>query len=55
MTIFFVFTFFSLFVPRDNQWLFPLFLIAEAGAATLYIVSSRRERKNSGQRFKLFT
>jgi len=50
--IFFVFTFASLFVPHDGQWFLVLFLIAEAGAASIYILAGRREKKSSDQSMK---
>jgi hypothetical protein len=49
MMIFFVFAFISLFVPRDNQWFLVLFLVVEAGAAVLFLLASRRNRRDSMQ------
>ena len=49
MMIFFVFAFISLFVPRDNQWFLGVFLVVEAGAAVLFLLASRRSRRDSAQ------
>ena len=49
MMIFFVFGFISLFVPRDNQWFLALFLVVEVGAAVLYLLASRRSRRDSAR------
>jgi hypothetical protein len=49
MMIFFVFAFFSLFLPRDNEWFLVLFLAVEIGAAILYLVANRRDRRDSAQ------
>jgi hypothetical protein len=50
--IFFVFTFISLFLPRDSQWFLVLFLIVEAGAGSIYILAGRREKKSSDRSMK---
>ena len=47
--ILFVFMFISIFVPRDNQWFLVVFLVVEAGAATLYLLGQRRDRRDSEQ------
>jgi|WetSurMetagenome_2_1015567.scaffolds.fasta_scaffold889018_2 hypothetical protein len=43
MTIAFIFIFAGIFVPRESgNWLLPVFLIVETGAAILYILNERR-------------
>src|SRR5262245_59016561 len=42
ITIAFVFMFFGVFLPRDNQWILVLFIATELGAAGAYIRASRR-------------
>jgi hypothetical protein len=49
MMIFFLFGFFSLFVPKDNQWFLVVFLAVEIGAAALYLLANRRERRDSAK------
>jgi len=46
MVIAFVFIFLGLFMPRNN-WFGGLFFIVEIGAAALYILLGRRNRKDS--------
>lgn len=47
ITIAFVFIFVGIFLPRKNDWYLILFVAVEIGAAALYIVAARRNRKES--------
>ncbi len=48
ITIAFVFMFVGIFLPRKSgDWLLALFLSAEIGAAILYILADRHNRKES--------
>jgi len=48
ITIAFVFMFVYIFLPRKtSDWLLVLFLAVEIGAAILYILADRRNRKES--------
>ena len=48
IAIAFVFIFAGIFVPREwSNWFMALFLAVEAGAAILYVLLDRRERKES--------
>jgi len=50
MMIAFVFIFLGLFWPRNNDaWFGGLFFIVEIGAAAIYLLAGRRDRKNSEQ------
>lgn len=50
ITIAFVFMFAGMFVPsRSSDWLLVLFVIVEIGAACLYVVIQRHNRKDSVQ------
>jgi hypothetical protein len=43
----FVFMFLSIFLPRHNDWFLVLFVGVEVGAAALYVLAGRRDRKAS--------
>jgi hypothetical protein len=47
MTIAFVFIFFGIFLPRDNQWFLVLFIAVEIAAAILYLVITRRNQRDA--------
>ena len=47
IAIAFVFMFFSIFLPRKSDWFGALFFTVEVGAATVYILAARRDRKDS--------
>jgi len=48
ITIAFVFTFVYIFLPRKtSDWLLVLFLAVEIGAAILYVLADRHNRKES--------
>jgi hypothetical protein len=47
MTIAFVFIFLGIFMPRNTDWFGGLFFIVEIGAAFIYVIAGRRNRKDS--------
>jgi uncharacterized membrane protein YccC len=47
IAIAFVFFFFSIFLPRNADWILGVFIAVEVIAATLYIRGARRDRDDS--------
>ena|SRR5687767_9436542 len=47
ITVAFVFMFFGIFLPRQNQWFLVLFVAVEIAAAGLYVALTRRSRRGA--------
>jgi hypothetical protein len=47
ITVAFIFIFFGIFLPRNNQWFLVLFIATEIGVAVVYVLLNRRSRRES--------